>query len=132
MILVLLSYSKNLLYSQTISSKPINPSTGGLLKTDTANAVVPISFIRDANAKLIERLYLLKVNKQQDSIINLNKVYIFEQDKIIKDFQGRVLDLNIVNTALNNTITKQRNINKILTGVSITSIAIAIAIIFIK
>lgn len=123
MIVLLLSYSVNSLQVQAQTNKPIAPSTGKQLQSDTGKVSVPISYIKDANAKLIERVYLLEVNKQQDSIINLNKLYIDEQSFIIKDFQGKVITLtNNVNT-LNKSVASYKQHNAILKGISIVGIA---------
>ena len=59
-------------------------STGSETETDTANVVVPVFFVKKANAKMIERIYLLKVNKLQDSIIVMKDNYINEQQSIIE------------------------------------------------
>ena len=126
MILLLFSCSNNLLKAQIQSGKPVASSTGSLLRTDTSKVVVPVSFIKDANAKLLERIYLIKVNAQQDSIINLNKQYAAEQAKIIKDFQGRVVNLTNDNNSLRQNVTKLKRTNKTLAtviGVGIVSLA---------
>ena len=73
MIVLLLSYSVNSLQVQAQTNKPIASSTGKILQSDTNKVSVPISFIKDANAKLIERVYLLEINKQQDSIIKFQE-----------------------------------------------------------
>lgn len=49
----------------------INASTGEITQTDTAYVTVPISAIREANQKLIEREYLIKQSAIKDSIINI-------------------------------------------------------------
>lgn len=102
-----------------------NSSTGKGIQTDT---IVPISikFIREANAKLIEREYLLEVNKHQDSIIILNKSYIAEQGVIIKDFQNKVVNLNESNNNLKKSLDNQRSANKLLTGISVGAIVVSI------
>lgn len=102
------------------------------MRSDTSKAIVPISFIKDANAKLIERLYLIKIRAEQDSIAHLNKLYINEQGIIIKDFQGRVVDLINDNNKLNSTIVKQRNTNRTLLGISGASVLGLIITLLIK
>lgn len=92
------------------------PSTGSETETDTANVVVPVFFIKKANAKMIERIYLLKVNKLQDSIIVMKDNYINEQQSIIVDFQNRVAECNKLNTAIKNDLVKQKRKNKIVLG----------------
>lgn len=91
-------------------------STGSETETDTANVVVPVFFIKKANAKMIERIYLLKVNKLQDSIIIMKDNYINEQQSIIVDFQNRVAECNKLNAAIKNDLAKQKRKNKIILG----------------
>lgn len=91
-------------------------STGSEIETDTANVVVPVFFVKQANAKMIERIYLLKVNKLQDSIIVMKDNYINEQQSIIVDFQNRVAECNKLNAAIKNDLAKQKRKNKIVIG----------------
>lgn len=111
MIVLLLSSSKNLL-GQTNDSIP---STGEYIKSDTAVAAVPIYLIKQANAKMIERIYLIELNNQQDSIINMKDKYIKEQYRIITDFQKRVADTNKLNESIKKDLDKHRKRNKIIT-----------------
>ena len=111
MIVLLLSSSKNLL-GQTNDSIP---STGNWLKADTTIAVVPINLIKQANAKMIERFYLLEVVNQQDTIIDMKDKYINEQQHIITDFQKRVNDTNKLNETIKKDLDKQKKRNKIIT-----------------
>lgn len=111
MIVLLLSSSKNLL-GQTNDS---TPSTGKYIKSDTAVATVPIYLIKQANVKMIERIYLIKLSNKQDSIINMKDKYIKEQYSIIADFQKRVTDTNKLNESIKKDLDKQRKRNKIIT-----------------
>lgn len=111
MIVLLLSSSKNLL-GQTNDSIP---SMGKYIKSDTAVATVPIYLIKQANAKMIERIYLIKLSNKQDSIINMKDKYIKEQYSIIADFQKRVTDTNKLNESIKKDLDKQRKCNKIIT-----------------
>lgn len=72
------------------------PSTGEIINSDTI-INVPISSIRKANVLIIERNYLLDINVQQDSIINLHKHYISEQDSIIEGFKNSIEKTNKIN-----------------------------------
>ena len=63
----------NNLQSLVLANDNVIPSTGDLIQTDTAVAVIPIYLIKQSNVKMIERLYLLEINKQQDSIIQLKE-----------------------------------------------------------
>lgn len=92
-----------------------SPSTGSLSKADTTVATVPIYLIKQANAKMIERIYLIEINNQQDSIILMKDQYIFEQHKIINDFQKRIDDANRINQTIANDLDKQKRRNKIMT-----------------
>lgn len=118
MIVLLLSCLNS--WSQT--SKEVSSPTG---KVDSL-VTVPISFIKDANAKLIERKYLIEVNAQKDSVINLNKEYRVEQERIIKDFQGRVFTLNQVNANLVKQVESEKKKSIIFKGVTAGAIVVAI------
>lgn len=110
MIVLLLSSSKSLL-GQTNDS---TPSTGNWSKADTT-VVVPINLIKQANAKMIERLYLFEIVNQQDTIINMKDKYINEQQRIITDFQKRINDTNKLNESIKKDLDKQKKRNKIIT-----------------
>lgn len=107
---MLLSSSKSLLGQINDSI----PSTGNWSKADTTIAVVPINLIKQANAKMIERVYLLEVVNQQDTIINMKDKYINEQQRIITDFQKRVNDTNKLNETIKKDLDKQKKRNKII------------------
>ena len=65
-------------------------STGDLIRADTTVVTVPIDLIKDANAKMIERLYLFDIVNQQDSIINAKDKYITIQKDLIVDKQNLI------------------------------------------
>lgn len=109
MIVLLLICSKNLLAQINDSL----PSTGDLQLSDTA-VTIDIKYIRLANAKLIERKYLLDIVDEQDSIISFKDNYITEQKKIITDFQNRVDKAIKINDAIKKDIEKQKAKNKII------------------
>lgn len=108
---MLLSSSMNLL-GQTNDNIP---STGDYTKADTTVAIVPIYLIKQANAKMIERLYLIEINNQQDSIIDMKDKYISEQQSIITNFQKRITDINKLNESIKKNLDKQKKRNKIIT-----------------
>lgn len=110
-IVMLLSNSKNLL-AQTNND---SPSTGDSLKTDSTVTIIPIYLIKQANVKMIERLYLIEINNQKDSIITMKDEYINEQQKVITDFQKKVSDTNKLNESIKKDLDKQKQINKIIT-----------------
>lgn len=123
MILLLSSLSS---YAQTNDN---NYSTGNLLEADTTIVAIPIKYIRNANTKLIERIYLLEINKQQDTLINMKDRYINEQQKIITDFQKRVEEANKINQAIKQDLNKQKIKNKIITyGAGATIVGLIIGL----
>lgn len=85
------------------------PSTGEIKLSDTTNVIIPINYIKRANAKMTERLYLLRITNEQDSIILMKDKYINEQQKIIVDFQQRVKEANKINQQINTDLAKQRS-----------------------
>lgn len=107
---MLLSSSMNLL-GQTNNSIP---STGDYTKADTTVATIPIYLIKQANAKMIERFYLIEINNQQDSIIDMKDKYISEQQSIITNFQKRITDVNKLNESIKKDLDKQKKRNKII------------------
>lgn len=124
MILLLSSLSS---YAQTNDN---HPSTGQIKESDTTIVTVPIKYIRNANTKLIERLYLLEINKQQDTLINMKDGYINEQKRIITDFQKRVDEVNKINQAIKQDLDKQKIKNKVITyGAGVTIIGLIIGLI---
>lgn len=119
MILLVLNCLSNCPWAQTRDSLP---STGEVVQADTAVIAIPIKYIKAANAKLIERLYLKESILKKDSIIDFKDSYINEQSIIIKDFQNKVLDSNKINLNLQKDIVKKDR--KLLTWkcISITAI----------
>lgn len=95
----------------------VNLSTGEEIQSDTT-VIVPISIIREANIKLLERKYYIAISEQQDSIINLKTSYIIEQDKVIDDLQERIIKINNINNDLENKYQKQRKRTTIATSVA--------------
>ena len=85
------------------------PSTGEIKLSDTTNVIISINYIKQANAKMTERLYLLRITNEQDSIILMKDKYINEQQKIIVDFQQRVKEANKINQQINTDLAKQRS-----------------------
>lgn len=125
MTITLLSYLNS--YAQTNTN---HPSTGQIKQSDTTIIATPIKYIRNANAKLIERLYLLEITKQQDTLINMKDSYINEQKRIIIDFQKRVDEANKINQSVKQDLNKQKTKNKIITyGASATIIGLIIGLI---
>lgn len=90
-------------------------STGSKLYADSAFANVPVCLIKQANAKMIERLYLIDINNQQDSIIDMKDNYINEQYNIISDFQKKLNSANKINEDMTKTLDKQKKRSRIIT-----------------
>ena len=110
MIVLLLSNSKPLLGQTKIDCF----STGEEIITDTSVVKIPIHLIKRANAKMIERLYLIDLNNYKDSIINLKDEYIFEQQNIIIDFKQRIVDYDNINNNIKKSLDKQRKRTKVI------------------
>lgn len=114
-------------YAQTNDN---HPSTGQIKQSDTTVVAIPIKYIRSANAKLIERIYLKDIVGKQDTLIIMKDNYINEQKKIITDFQKRVDDANKINQAVKQDLNKQKIKNKIITyGAGATIIGLIIGLI---
>lgn len=99
-----------LLQAQTISL----PLQGSNLE-DSIKVELPISLIKKANERLIERKYLISIYYEQDSIIQFQNSYIDNQSDIINTMQERIAINNQINEDLNNTLDKQKKKNKIIT-----------------
>ena len=109
--IVLLLNSLNLLAQQNNINVPLR---GSECSSDTAVAVVQINLLKKANVKMIERNYLININKEQDSIIIMKDKYINEQQKVIADFQMRVNNTNKLNESIKLDLEKQKRKNKII------------------
>lgn len=92
------------------------PFTGDLIISDTVVSV-SIDYIKKANAKMIERKYLIDINKQQDSIILLKDKYIKEQSIIINDFKQKIIAANDLNKSITDSLNKQIKYNLIMLSV---------------
>lgn len=108
------------------------PSTGEKIKTDSAQVTIPVSYIKLANKKLIERQMLIETNAYKDSIILDYKTFVNEQDKIINDFQNRLLENNKINEDLSKRLDKQKKISLICGTAAGASLAVIIVVALIK
>lgn len=123
MILVLLSYSKS--WSQNNDEISLRASN---YKSDTI-IQVKLDYIRKANAKLIERKYLIDINNEKDSIINLNNDYIKEQNNIIDTLQNKIIKYENINNNLQNDLNKEKyNIKLYSIGVLLLGVIIGLTI----
>lgn len=91
-----------------------------------SNVVISISYIKQANAKMIERLYLKEICNQQDTIIKLKDKYIKEQQAIINSFQERVTTSEELNQRLYKSIDRQRKKKRIFLGTTIGASLVAL------
>ena len=110
MIVLLLSNLNSLQANNNISCS----STGCYTRADTAVAIIPVYLIKQANAKMIERRYLIDINKYKDSIIIMKDKYIKEQQNIIVDFQNKISISNNLNYNIKKALDKQKRKNKII------------------
>lgn len=91
-----------------------------------SNVVISISYIKQANAKMIERLYLKEICNQQDTIIKLKDKYIKEQQAIINSFQERVITSEELNQRLYKSIDRQRKKKRIFLATTIGASLVAL------
>lgn len=87
---------------------------GELNAKDTTTVNIPISYIKLANIKLIERNYLIKLNNEKDSIIYFQNNYISTSDSIINDFNNSISTISNINRNLNKSLSKVKEENKYL------------------
>lgn len=121
MILVLLNFLKVWSQNNDLSLRGINHNT------DTT-ITINIDYIRKANIKLIERKYLLKLNSEKDSIIDLKNDYINEQYIIIDSLNNKLITQHKVINNITEDLNKQKK-NIIIYSVSGTLIGIIIGLI---
>lgn len=92
---------------------------------------VSISYIKLANAKLIERLYLYDIINKQNSIRKELDAYIKKQQDIIVSFQSKVNVANEINKQLQRDLVRQRKRTKLfgtIAGISVTGIIVGLLI----
>lgn len=82
--------------------------TGEQQPTDTL-VQIPISYIKLANEKMIERIYLKKTLVAKDSINTLQKEYIYKQDSVIALLKDNIVETNRINNKLQEQYQKERN-----------------------
>lgn len=98
-----------LVQAQTISL-PLRASE----QEDSVTVAVPISIIKKANERLIQRKYLISIYYEQDSIIKYKDNYILHQEDIINDMQNKIINYNQLNEELNQSLEKQKKANKVI------------------
>ena len=87
----------------------------GSEQKDSTVVEVPISIIKKANERLIQRKYLISIYYEQDSIIQYKNDYILNQQEIIDEMQEQIIGYNKLNQHLETSLDKQKKKNKILT-----------------
>lgn len=123
MILMLLNYSKS--WSQNNNGIALRASN---YKSDTI-IQIKLNYIREANAKLIERKYLIEINNEKDSIINLSNNYIKEQNAIIDTLQNRIIKYQNINNNLQENLSKKKyNVKLYSIGVLLLGIIVGLTI----
>jgi len=132
MIVLLSSCLNGLVQAQVSKNNDINSSTGKVILYDTVYVNVPIKFIREANVKLLERVYLIRINKQQDSIINLNNNYINNQKTTINDFGLRIIKVTDAYSKATVSLEKQKKVNTKLKVITITSVLLSLIVMLVR
>lgn len=108
--MILLSSLNNLLANDNGNS----PSTGDLSLSDSL-VTININLLKQANIKLIQRKYLIKINNQKDSVINLKNDYINKQQDIIDEFRITLEHNEKINKVLEDKLNKQKKLTKTIT-----------------
>lgn len=101
-------------------------------KSDTLKVAIPVELLREANIKMIERNYFKKIIIEQDSIISFKDKYILEQEKIINDFQKKLITNIQINESIKKDLEKQKLKSKIFGGVAGVAVVVTIVTILIK
>lgn len=118
------SWSQNNEYSGYVPLRGV--STFRVL--DSSVVIISIDYLRKANVKLIERKYLLNINKELNNINSLQLKYITEQDKIIVEFQNKIKQQNEITSNISKNLDKQKKISYILGGIAGGAILTAIIV----
>lgn len=128
---VLLSCCLNNLQGKEINDTiPLRGMSDSLACSDTLVSV-SISDIRSANVKMLERKMYKEIVEQQDTIIAFKDSYILEQERIIKDFQDRIIKCNQVNDDISKCLERQKKVTYVVGGVAgaalLTTVVLLIA-----
>ena len=128
--IVLLSCFLNILQGKEIDDTiPLRAEVDSLVYSDTL-VEVSIKDIRSANVKMIERKMYKEILEQQDTIIAFKDSYILEQERIIKDFQNRVIECNELNEDISKNLERQKKITYVVGGVAGAAVLTTIVLIF--
>ena len=83
------------------------PLRGSEYESDTAKVSVPISLLRQANIKLIEREYYIELNQKKDTIIKLKdeQINILNEEVLIKSKRANLFGITAVVSLIGMIIT---------------------------
>lgn len=98
----------------------------------TEYAKVPVSYIKKANVKLLERKYLLKINNEKDSVIQYYTSYVNNQNIIITELNKNYIDVQNLNKTIQKDLDKQKNKTKVLTYTTVGAITVIVLTILLK
>lgn len=129
MIVVLLFFLNNLQGKEINDTIPLRGKADSIVCSDTL-IEVSIKDIRSANIKMLERKMYKEIVEQQDIIIAFKDSYILEQEKIIKDFQNRVIKCNQLNEDISKNLERQKKITYVVGGVAGAAVLTTIVLIF--
>lgn len=105
----------------------------GINHSDTTEyAKVPVSYIKKANVKLLERKYLLKINNEKDSVIQYYTSYVNNQNIIIIELNKNYIDVQNLNKTIQKDLDKQKNKTKVLTYTTVGAITVIVLTILLK
>jgi hypothetical protein len=85
---------------------------------------VPIDVLKQANVKLNERVHLLDIVSEQDTIIDSYKLYVAAQDSIINEFKQRLVISNNYNTNLRATVKTEMDKQRLYKHVAIGCVVV--------
>ena len=105
MIPMLLFYSNNLQANDN-DTTPLR----GKICDDSLTVLIPIANIRNANAKLIERNYLLEIVNNQDTIINEQRKIIDTLYIINNNYQYDNLHLKMLNNNIEEELNRKNKV----------------------
>ena len=114
MIPMLLCYSSNLQANDDITS------LRGSNSEDSLKVLIPIANIRNANAKLIHRNYLIQIVNNQDTIIKEQQKIIDTLYSINKNYQYDNLHLAILNNNIEEELDRKNK--TIIKSITISSV----------
>lgn len=127
--IVLLSCFLNILQGKEINDAILRVEVDSITCSDTL-VEVSIKDIRSANIKMIERKMYKEIVEQQDTIIAFKDSYIAEQEKIIKDFQNRIIKYNQINEDISKNLERQKKVTYVVGGVAGAAVLTTIVLIF--